>query len=44
MVRLEGLEGEDEVLRAKYSKIAVDAINSATDPNPPDFMNSFKSK
>jgi len=36
---LSGLSGEEETLRQRYAKLAQEALDAATDPASPDFMN-----
>ncbi|TVY10012.1 DUF2264 domain-containing protein [Paenibacillus cremeus] len=38
-LELQGLEGEEEEKRSRFAELARAAIDSATDPSSPDFMN-----
>lgn len=38
-LELEGLEGEEEKLRAHYNELVLNGIDAATDPQSPDYMN-----
>lgn len=38
-LELQGLEGDEEQLRARYAALAREAIDAATDPHSPDRMN-----
>ncbi len=42
-LELEGLEGEEEQLRARYAGLMLEAIDAGTDPASPDYMN-FKTE
>ncbi|WP_151737478.1 DUF2264 domain-containing protein ['Paenibacillus yunnanensis' Narsing Rao et al. 2020] len=42
-LELEGLEGEEEQLRARYTGLMLKAMDAATDPGSPDVMN-FKAE
>ncbi|QSF43767.1 DUF2264 domain-containing protein [Paenibacillus tianjinensis] len=37
-LELEGLEGEEEQLRARYAGLMLEAIDAGTDPDSPDYM------
>jgi hypothetical protein len=42
-LELEGLEGEEEQLRARYAGLMLEAIDAAVDPESPDYM-EFKTE
>ncbi|KAI7250022.1 hypothetical protein KC345_g11690 [Hortaea werneckii] len=42
-LELEGLEGEEEELRARYTGLMLEAIDAAVDPQSPDYM-EFKTE
>ncbi|MEK3683735.1 DUF2264 domain-containing protein [Paenibacillus sp. FSL R10-2736] len=42
-LELEGLEGEEEQLRARYAALMLEAIGAAVDPQSPDYM-EFKTE
>lgn len=42
-LELEGLEGEEEQLRARYAGLMLEAIDAAVDPQSPDYM-EFKTE
>lgn len=42
-LELEGLEGAEEQLRARYAGLMLEAIDAAVDPNSPDYM-EFKTE
>ncbi|AFH61178.1 hypothetical protein B2K_10660 [Paenibacillus mucilaginosus K02] len=41
-LELTGLTGEEEVLQSKMAQHARNAVDAATDPSSPDFMNFSK--
>nr|WP_157059989.1 DUF2264 domain-containing protein [Saccharibacillus kuerlensis] len=38
-LELEGLQGEEEELRARYERLVLEGIDAAVDPESPDYMN-----